>query len=333
MAISDDFLKLFGEFVTNYNTAGASGRLLSGDKNHSKLSTYFNELLQIINNNKEIFNEASIIEPMSTMIILTTEHNPYLFKCWADFLKKYNLKSTNYSMFDILGLSIDPERTPSSKMIQNLQDALVHAQEAYTSAAQAYNTSLKSVREERDHLKKTIAKLTEDNQRLKAEIQTQNQFRELTPSFQQAQEQLGLVNALFKKLTELSQQQPKPESKQNTLTVETDLPVELCKPTRPIAKESPPSKESGTLSTKTNDTATTAPNEKQGTAKPLSKAPPPPPLPKAASSTTAPKTSVARSMTGTIFNEDLVKDRLRNLKHIEATKDDEKKKPHQRQLT
>lgn len=327
MAISEDFLKLFGEFVKTYNTAGASGRLLSGDKNHPKISTHFNDLLKIITDNKDVFNEAGIIEPMSVMIILATDQNPYLFICWSEFLKRYNQKDTNYSMFGSINLSIDPERTPSSKMIQNLQDALTNVQEASHSAAQAYNSSLKALREDKDLLKKQITKLTEDNQRLRAEIQTQNHFKELASSFQQAQEQLGSVSAIFKKLTELSQPQMKPESKPNTPTVEIDPKVELPKPTRPTAKESSPPKESGTLPTKPNDLVISPPNVKQNAATPGAKVPPPPPpLPKAAPPTAAPNTSVASSKVGTIFNEDLVKDRLKNLKHIEHTADDEKKK-------
>lgn len=203
MPISNAFIKLFGEFVDNYERNGIpSFYQWAKEQNHEVINKFFHELLEIIKSNVETFHDISIIEHLNATVLLSAKTNPYLLDCWITFITKYNSETNSFTPIGkSMHIKIGPEGTPSERIIRELKETLEITQRSFNLAQKAYSTEVESLKRQLEETKQTNVLLTSQNQILKGQVRSEEAFVSLTPQIVSAQEQLMSLTQLLTTLS------------------------------------------------------------------------------------------------------------------------------------
>lgn len=218
MAISDDFFKLLTEFVNNYKTKGAPS-LWTWNKecNHEKISLHLEQLLTIIRDNIETFNDTSIIDYLNNTILQSANSNPYLLQCWIQCQQKYNLKLQAYIGIGNFKVLLPPDSKPAENIIFELEASLNKLKQSSQLAQEVNETQLKLMGERISQLEKANRELSSQNMAYKQQIKSQELFDAIHNPIKDAQKNLDSVMSLLTQLHAITE--PKQIAQQQTINL------------------------------------------------------------------------------------------------------------------
>lgn len=194
MTISADFLQLLTDFVINYKTNGAPSLWTwNKENNHEKISLHLDELLKLIKEHCETFNDTSIIEYLNNTILLSAKTNPYLLQCWIHCLTQYNMKTQSYKGIGSFHIMMAPEGKPAEKIINEFQTSLSNLTQSFLLAQQAHDTQMKLLKEDLKTLQTANNELIKQNSLFKQQIKDQELFASIHQPILDAENQLNSV--------------------------------------------------------------------------------------------------------------------------------------------
>ncbi|KTD53409.1 substrate of the Dot/Icm secretion system [Legionella santicrucis] len=209
MAISNEFFRIFGHFVTNYKQNGTPAFYnWAKEHNHSIISHFLEEILSIVTLNQDTLHDASIIENLSITILLSAKSNPYLLNCWINFLDEYNIAAKQYAPIGTIEMNIGPSGAPSENLIRNLKDALLAQQTAFVSTQKIHQAEIEQLKKQISDLQQSNNQLMLQNDQLKILIGDRKTVEEMHAQIITAQKQLLSVSQLLSTLYETTKQKP-----------------------------------------------------------------------------------------------------------------------------
>lgn len=209
MAISKEFFRIFGHFVTNYKQNGTPAFYnWAKEHNHSIISLFLEEILSIVTLNQDTLHDASIIENLSITILLSAKSNPYLLSCWVNFLDEYNIAAKQYAPIGTIEMSIGPSGAPSENLIRNLKDALIAQQAAFVSTQKIHQVEIEQLKKQISDLQQSNNQLILQNDQLKTLVGDRKTVEDMHAQIITAQKQLLSVSQLLGTLYETTKQKP-----------------------------------------------------------------------------------------------------------------------------
>ncbi|KTD75501.1 hypothetical protein [Legionella waltersii] len=235
MAISDQFIKHYSDFIEAYKQNGKTAFYhWTKEFNHGIVCGKLIDILELVNGNRSSFNDASIIEYLSNTILLKTQTNPYLLVCWIDFIKVYNESTKLFAPLErgLTQLKVNPSEKLSASMIEDLETALSTNKQIRELEQKSSRSEIEMLKRQVEELQKENTALKSENYILKDQIDSQRLFTSLHPQIVSAETQLSTLSNLLKMLTDVTKQKPIPQSIFQTKEV-GNTPVEKSIPTSP----------------------------------------------------------------------------------------------------
>jgi VPS inhibitor protein A len=235
VAISDQFIKHFSDFVETYKQNGKTSFYhWTKEFNHSIVCGKLTDTLELVTSNRPSFHDASIIEYLNNTILLKTQTNPYLLACWVEFIKAYNESTKLFAPLErgLTQLRINSSEKLSASMIEDLETALSTNKQIRELEQKSSRSEIEMLKRQVDELQRENASLKTENYILKDQVDAQRLFVSLHSQIVTAETQLTSLTGLLKTLTEVTKQKPIPQSIVQTKEV-GDRPVENSIPTPP----------------------------------------------------------------------------------------------------